>query len=195
MLPKTTTACLSLWSDQELIREGGIEARAELWCRWLPWLRSAARRYHGAAFGGVEQFVEAVLDETWDEFSRAHMRADSVPRCKALLARIIQFNALDERRRARIEENESEESPSAAPSPYEEAVRTRQRQDVDRALAGLPHRFARVLRLKYWEGMTSREIATIERTSTVNADQLVHRARRLLAPVLEKWKGHFQLND
>lgn len=193
MLPETTTACLSLWSDQELIGDGGIEARAELWCRWLPWLRSAAWRYHGAALGGVEQLVEAVLDKTWDEFSCAHMRADSVPRCKALLARMIQFNALDERRRARIVEGESEESPSAAPSPFDEAVRTRQRQDVNRALAGLPDRYARVLRLKYWEGMASREIAIIEQTSPVNADQLVHRARRLLASALVKWKGDFQL--
>lgn len=189
MLFEAPAESLPLWSEEELIRDGSEVAKAEIWRRWQRWLQAVARGYYCGQPGGPDCFIDNVLAKTWNEFSRARLRANCAAACKSFLKRTIGFNALDERRHLRrFIEQPPEIEPSRTPSPLEAAQQALLEGDVESALAALPTRWARVLRFKYWEGMTSTEIARQEGTSPENIDTITYRAKRQLAPALLKWK-------
>lgn len=188
-MAKVPVDALILWTDHELIRDGRAVARAELWRRWYRWLERRARRYSGDTRRARDCFVDDVLSRTWSEFLEAPMVADSVPRCKALLKTMLHYNALDSlRKQRRFIDGPLPERPANARSPFDCAMVSRMRHDVCHALRTLSSQQARVLHLRYWEDMTSAEIAAVEGISIANVDQIACRARRRLGPVLQKWR-------
>ena len=72
-------------------------------------------------------------------------------------------------------------SPTTSPAPDDEAVRSERAVIVRRALDDLPDHLRTVVVLRYWTGLSEREIATAIRRRPGTVKSRLHEARRRLA--------------
>ena len=138
-----------------------------------PVLVRAARRILGDATE-AEDVVQETLAAVWQRLPAVSRR-----KLKAYLYRSVQFNAL--KRRTRRKERVSLDAVPEAPAPEREAEYPDEMIDpveLERALEGLPERQRVVLRMKYYLGLTFREIGEV---LAISANTAASRCRYALA--------------
>ncbi len=160
----------------------------------LSWIRSVIARYEGPLIryatnltGEVERARDVVQD-TFHRLCEAE-RSAIEGHVAAWLYRVCRNRALDVRRKDRPmrlvsdAKLESQESPAPSPSAAVETA-----QSTGRLLGLLPtlsEKQQEVLRLKFQEGLSYREIASVTGQSVTNVGYLIHTALRSLRERLE----------
>ncbi|MBK8459095.1 MAG: RNA polymerase sigma factor [Micropruina sp.] len=134
--------------------------------------RYAARRI---AFDSVDDVVADVFAIAWRKGVPPHAR----PWLYRTAAHVIGHHHRSETRRLRHERSGGEDSPAP-----DEAERIAQQVMVERGLADLPPNDAEILRLAYWEDLSSADIARVIGCSEGAARVRLHRARGRLQALL-----------
>jgi RNA polymerase sigma-70 factor (ECF subfamily) len=140
-----------------------------------------------ARLTGDRQLADDLLQETYFRFLRAAAALDSEKHRRNSLYRIATNLARDNRRRILLR------APTAAPAPLEvehlpsgdQAARTERLADFTRAMSRLKPRERAMLWLAYAEGASHAEIAQVLGLRQSSLKQMLFRARRRLATLLE----------
>ena len=129
--------------------------------------------------GSAEDAEDVAQDVFLEMFSRADI--DQIKNWGACLRRLTIYRALDRRRKRRgIVGIGSNEFPTAALSPVDEAI---QRELADRMrdlIAGLPEREGAVFAIRYLEGLSNPQIAEVLEISSGAVAVALHRVRSKL---------------
>jgi RNA polymerase sigma-70 factor (ECF subfamily) len=83
-------------------------------------------------------------------------------------------------------------SASREPSPAAQAERHEDTTHVQRLLAGLPRNQREVVRLKFQNGLSYKEISRITNLSVSNVGFLIHTAIKTLRQQMQQEEGGFQ---
>lgn len=145
------------------VRDGAETALGTLYDRWGDAVYALAFKILGDA-DEAEDVVERVFTQVWSEAERYHPGRGAVGTWIVLIAR---SRALDRLRRIRSRQRHEEradevpetEAPPSAGSPLQDAVAGERREQVGRALRGLPREQERVVRMSFFGGLSQREIA------------------------------------
>ena len=149
------------------------------------WMRSVMDRYEGALLRYATRIlgdVERARDVVQDTFLRLwNSRGDLDPDSPAeWLFTVCRNRALDvcrkERRMTRLTEPMEQSRCSPDPSPTEQAERHEAAEEIAHALGQLSDRQQEVLRLKFQNGFSYRQIARITGMSVSNVGFLIHTA-------------------
>jgi RNA polymerase sigma-70 factor (ECF subfamily) len=147
------------------------------------WIRSAVARYETPLvryathlLGDVDRGREAA-QETFLRLCRAR-RERVEPHLAAWLFTVCRNLACDERRKeARMDPLDGASTSSAAdsgPSPSDEVLRREAKSRLLQALDQLPSRQQELLRLKFGEGLSYKEISRVTRLSVSNVGYIIH---------------------
>jgi RNA polymerase sigma factor (sigma-70 family) len=160
------------------------------------WVRSAVGRYEGpltlyaAKLLGDAEGARDVVQETFLRLC-AQDRSQVEPHLAEWLFTVCRNRALDvlrkEGRMSRLSEEQMHVVPSADPNPSDVLERREEAARVVRLLEALPDNQREVVRLKFQNGFSYREISRITGHSVANVGYLIHagmktiRGRMLLA--------------
>jgi RNA polymerase sigma-70 factor (ECF subfamily) len=116
-----------------------------------------------------EEWAEDVVQETLLKFWVLEARED-VRRIGAYLVRAVRWNALKHRARrvAHVSLDQAQE-PSVEPDPSDRADHTLGPLELERAIATLPPAQQAVIRLRFYAGLTFREVGRVLSISTNTA--------------------------
>jgi len=149
------------------------------------WVRVAVERFSGSLLR-YAQMLTGDLDEARDIVQDTFIRlcAQKPGRIEAHLAqwlfRVCRNRALDIQRKQRrmrpLNETEMSSQASPEPSPATQAERRDTSGEISALLAKLPKNQEEVVRLKFQEGLSYREISEITELSVSNVGFLIHTA-------------------
>lgn len=169
-----------------LARNGDREAFSHLVEAYQVPVYNLAYRMLGDAWEAEDAAQETFLRA----YTRLHTYREDKPFGPWLLA-IAAHHCIDRLRRRRIrwlswEELGSQGSPPAGlGNPEEEAIRREEEAEVQALLATLTPENRALIVLRYWHGLSCREIASILGLSESAVKTRLHRARRFLARQLK----------
>ena len=160
------------------------------------WVRSALARYQGALIryaAGITGDQEAAYDAVQETFLRL-LTADRA-RVEARLAEwlftVCRSRAIDGLRRSKRMEplSEANARPSAEAPPHEAAERRETSGRVRRAIENLSASQQEIIRLRYQEGLTSRQIGRMRGLPAGQVRYLLHVAIRSIRCELAQPSG------
>ena len=147
------------------------------------WIEAALRRFEGPLFRfarGITGDAEAARDVVQDTFLKLcrQDRAELDSRLAEWLFTVCRNRALDvlrkEKRMTRLSEDQMELRASADPGPHDLVEHAESAAKVLHLLEGLPPGQREVIRLKFQNGFSYREISRISGHSVTNVGYLIH---------------------
>ncbi|MBI4025980.1 MAG: sigma-70 family RNA polymerase sigma factor [Verrucomicrobia bacterium] len=155
----------------------------------MEWVQSALNRYEGPLTRYAARItgdLDLARDVVQDTFVRLCRENDSKVRDKLgeWLFTVCRNRALDVRRKERrmqvISETDIENRPSQDVSPSVEVERQEASNDVLRLLEALPANQQEVVRLKFQNGLSYKEISRVTNLTVTNVGFLIHTALKTL---------------
>lgn len=154
------------------------------------WMRSVLREHEGpllryaARLTGSLDRARDVVQDTFVKLCREHTREGLNSHLPAWLFTVCRNHALDllrkEGRLTALTDAELAAHPSPEPTPAAQAADREAEVDVLRALDGLPANQAEVIRLKFQNGFSYREISRVTKLSESNVGFLIHTGLKTL---------------
>ena len=152
------------------------------------------RRHQSAAWRVAWRFL-GDADEAEDMVQEAFLRIlDAAPRYRptatfrTYLYRVLTRLCMDHARKKRPALVETlPDIASDAPSQLEQYARKELEQAVQRALDALPSKVRLAIVLRYFEGLSAREMATALNTTPKGVERLLARARKQVEPLLRAY--------
>src|SRR5436305_600777 len=154
-----------------------------------PWVRDAVERFEGpltlyaARLLGDAEGARDVVQETFLRLC-VQDRAEIEPRIAEWLFTVCRNRALDvlrkERRMTRLSEEQVQVRPSAEPGPPDVVEQADSAARVLHLLESLPANQRDVIRLKFQNGFSYREISRISGHSVTNVGYLIHTGLKTL---------------
>lgn len=153
------------------------------------WICAALDQYEGPLIRYAHRFlgsIESARDVVQDTFlklcaERSQQVRDHLP---AWLFRVCRNRALDvlrkENRMSQLEDTELAVLENQSPSPSEQLDNKQKVHHVYKALGGLPSNQQEVIRLKFQEGLSYREISKITGHSISHVGVLIHAGMKTL---------------